>query len=544
MSRSLSGRAGLAGFLLAVCGSAFSSSSVAETGWRSWLGLSRPACSLGSVPPDHLLLTAFAISSETVTNLQFRGGGAARLLTVEIEPGPVPITLAAVADGEILFEFKGAIDRVRRLTVVPLAGGAGVIGLPGGRVSFADRDDCLETFRSLRTSNALEARLPTIFGRAPDKIARFDTASAISLPSGRETRTSSGPGQPTVIVEQPGGGTVRSTMEPDGRGGFTLRRTFDPRSWSELELADDAPGGVRVLDAQDVIASRPLLTPNLQPGVAGMVQLERSGSLRSPRPGEVPAWAEVASRPYRSALSPDFRFRVVVDHVVTGDVALPADVGGKTYLVPAGVPRPRNVPRGSCLLLPGGAFEPPDPGTCFRNDDAGAMRILTTLPTVPDGACRLLTSAEQPSGADALSVYGARKPGTQNGASYRAGGRPLEVVVRRQAPVLLVLNSYESSLWQVKIEPGARVAGVLLTGYHASSVEGLEPGTPVEDVSYDSQAVTKATAPGCLPFVGSYVAFHGGGPAANVLDRQVRALTGMGVRSLQGAQLGDRFEID
>ena len=65
------------------------------------------------------------------------------------------------------------------------------------------------------------------------------------------------------------------------------------------------------------------------------------------------------------------------------------------------------------------------------------------------------------------------------GARLEPGHRPrgtVEVRVRRGArPVLLVLTSYEPVEWKIVPESGARIAGVLIGGYHPSFVTGAGP---------------------------------------------------------------------
>ena len=57
---------------------------------------------------------------------------------------------------------------------------------------------------------------------------------------------------------------------------------------------------------------------------------------------------------------------------------------------------------------------------------------------------------------------------------------PVDIKVSKPGAVLLVLNSYEPAIWRVVAGEGTQIAGVVLTGYYASKVEGVSPTTPVD----------------------------------------------------------------
>jgi len=52
------------------------------------------------------------------------------------------------------------------------------------------------------------------------------------------------------------------------------------------------------------------------------------------------------------------------------------------------------------------------------------------------------------------------------------------VVTEREAPVFLVLSSYDPVVWQVGIVPGGRLLGVLVTGYNTQGLIGIPRGLP------------------------------------------------------------------
>jgi RNA polymerase sigma factor (sigma-70 family) len=70
--------------------------------------------------------------------------------------------------------------------------------------------------------------------------------------------------------------------------------------------------------------------------------------------------------------------------------------------------------------------------------------------------------------------------GTKGGDRERA-----EVEVHPTArPVVLVLTSYSSVDWHVKLAPGARIKKVLVSGYFAQEIQGLPADVPVVNTSY------------------------------------------------------------
>jgi len=72
---------------------------------------------------------------------------------------------------------------------------------------------------------------------------------------------------------------------------------------------------------------------------------------------------------------------------------------------------------------------------------------------------------------EGIGVYQGAGAGRGSGQARTAG--VVEVRVRRSPkPVALVLSSYEPVRWMIITDSGARVAAVLLSGYHASTVVG------------------------------------------------------------------------
>lgn len=63
-------------------------------------------------------------------------------------------------------------------------------------------------------------------------------------------------------------------------------------------------------------------------------------------------------------------------------------------------------------------------------------------------------------------------------------GQSVEVTVEREMEMTLVLGSYDAADWVVSAVEGATITEILVTGYHAQSVQG-PPGVPVTIRSHD-----------------------------------------------------------
>ena len=78
-----------------------------------------------------------------------------------------------------------------------------------------------------------------------------------------------------------------------------------------------------MLDPGHLVSALPVTRPDLLPGEAGLAQLEAAQAIRKPRAEEIEEFISGASQPYRSRLSPDFRFAAKFDFVVTRGVTFP-----------------------------------------------------------------------------------------------------------------------------------------------------------------------------------------------------------------------------
>lgn len=122
---------------------------------------------------------------------------------------------------------------------------------------------------------------------------------------------------------------------------------------------------------------------------------------------------------------------------------------------------------------------------------------------------------------EAVSVYEA--------VAMRPPGEPrqpgiVEVLVRPTArPVVLVLSSHQGVEWRISREADARIAAVLVSGFGASSVVGMQPGE--------------------VHRIGGFYAFKRGSVEFRHLETEVLRCTGRTIESFRSVYAGARFDI-
>ena len=145
----------------------------------------RPQCAVAAVPADHDLILVGAVFPQTITNLIFEGArDEAGLITLEVERGNRPVTLAIAAQQDLIWEVSGAIDRLQHVIVLANEGSrrTGIIGMPPERVVFGDVTAChgvdwSSTVRDYAQKPAAWWRDFGLFlGRTPDKVLALDDA--------------------------------------------------------------------------------------------------------------------------------------------------------------------------------------------------------------------------------------------------------------------------------------------------------------------------------------------------------------------------------
>lgn len=123
---------------------------------------------------------------------------------------------------------------------------------------------------------------------------------------------------------------------------------------------------------------------------------------------------------------------------------------------------------------------------------------------------------------EGIGVYEGKEKFMVPGQS-RAMGKVTVNVRRSPRPVVLVLNSYEPVQWTVRLEPGARLGAVLVSGYYESIVLGAGEARILR--------------------TGKEYAYKMDSEEYSALQRQVQRWTGKPIAVFQGSYQGANFSV-
>src|SRR5262245_19352682 len=159
------------------------------------------------------------------------------------------------------------------------------------------------------------------------------------------------------------------------------------------------------------------------------------------------------------------------------------------------------------------------------------LRADSTNPNQPD---RAALADDKVQSADAemhvIGVYWAK--------DFVAGNKRVDVEVRSTAkPVTLVLTSYFSVDWQIKLADGARLKNVILSGYNPQEIQGVPAGVPVVNRSYFPDDGSRRKD-------GWFWAYQWNTVAWREMVRRLNDLTALPLASFQGAYEGGSFVVD
>lgn len=87
----------------------------------------------------------------------------------------------------------------------------------------------------------------------------------------------------------------------------------------------------------------------------------------------------------------------------------------------------------------------------------------------------------------AAGAYGGSKQDFQIDQSGHEATRIDVAVNQPDAPVVLMLGSYEPTVWSIGWTPGTRILAVLVSGYHRQMTTGLPAGVPVLVSTYENK---------------------------------------------------------
>jgi Ca2+-binding EF-hand superfamily protein len=229
---------------------------------------------------------------------------------VTIEAGVGPLYLVMIAWDRVIWQFEGAVERVKR---VVLAGTGrrdgedpplGVTGLAKEVVTFA-KSSCGSFWVNMNKNNLREMQYRTrlLLGREPDVFLSSEKISNLMLPSG----TDSGPSEDDRSRTFP-------KLEPNWRSVRDSLLTY-------------YPGGLLRIDPAAVVGGQVATNYEVLPQQAGLLQLLIDGALVRNDRG---------------------------DFVVTRQTRFPAGLAGAhavQFIVPKGVPRPAGDPGHSKVTM-------------------------------------------------------------------------------------------------------------------------------------------------------------------------------------------------
>lgn len=152
---------------------------------------------------------------------------------------------------------------------------------------------------------------------------------------------------------------------------------------------------------------------------------------------------------------------------------------------------------------------------------AGSSALGVSSSAAAPVAAPLLAGLRDPQ-VEGVGIYEAAEKIAQPGQS-RSAGRVTVAVRPTAQPLVLVLSSYEPVQWMLKLEPGARLAAVLVAGYYDSSVLGAG------DVR-----VLK---------IGRHYAYQPEGPEYAALQREVSRWAGRSIGLFQNGYKGSSFTV-
>ncbi len=150
---------------------------------------------------------------------------------------------------------------------------------------------------------------------------------------------------------------------------------------------------------------------------------------------------------------------------------------------------------------------------------ANAMPEGATPPRAYGGP---VASLAKDADVEAIGVYQGGDIGQAHGASARTG--TVQVRVRRSShPLVLSLSAYEPVRWVLTVEPGAKLAAVLSSGYSDQEVFGAGAARILK--------------------VGQLYAYKRGSPEFGKLDDEVARLAGKRIGVFQGGYSGTSYTV-
>jgi Ca2+-binding EF-hand superfamily protein len=211
-----------------------------------------------------------------------------QLTVVDIEPGDRPLYLVLSSYGSMIWQFRGATDRVAKATIVRsyISGqrtelaGSGAVGLPAEKIAFLPWRSCGSSFNKTNSKEAqIMARMvKRVTGRAADAMVGVYSSKLVALPSG--TIQAKG-GDKNLIV--PGDGNDMVVLGNGSGSGVKIVRGAFGGAQQEDWLAN--PDDLVTVDPAQVVAPGKVELYEVLPNQYGLRQLVNEGKLERTEQG-------------------------------------------------------------------------------------------------------------------------------------------------------------------------------------------------------------------------------------------------------------------
>ncbi len=267
-------------------------------------------CQVGQASQDLRLLVLGHYDSATLSSVWVGEAAETGVADIEIGAGD-PIHLVISAHGRTIYRFTGAVDRVRRLTLINHHQ-AGATGVRADRIEFGRR--CFDPESIYRQTASAAESVRNVFGQLPDALggayqlwrARIDNDISV-LPAPR------------------------------------IERRFDAES---DQLYRFHPGGLSWIDPARVSSNVPVGRFRVLPQEAGVRQLVMSGALERATRADAALWEEQARS--RGAVNPRGPHSLSYGvYRVTRPIEIPAGLCG-AHLIQLYVPSRQHVRGNPC----------------------------------------------------------------------------------------------------------------------------------------------------------------------------------------------------
>jgi Ca2+-binding EF-hand superfamily protein len=258
-----------------------------------WQRIGRPAPKVADIKPSEedkrVALCAPPRVPKDVKFVLFNGSGGRGISTVAIgsqdrvtkttrvtiEPGSDPLYLVLISPGPTVWQFDGAVDRVRRAVLLAISGEgggaspAGATGLSKDVITVGRSGTCMDFWVHMQRlrdhPHIMRHYSLLLFGRQPDAVVEAKGVWNLHLPSGKTS-------EPTEAEQ-------RSTFPIDNPTAIHLLHVRE-------SLLSSSPGGVVPIDPAVVIAGQPVARYEVLPEQAGLLQLMLEGTLERNQKGE------------------------------------------------------------------------------------------------------------------------------------------------------------------------------------------------------------------------------------------------------------------